>query len=239
MPLPAETRAPHRTKQEFVYRTIRRAILRCELRPGERLVIEDLAQRLDVSTIPVREALQLLQSEGLVTTVPHVGATVAPLSRDSILDVFTILEGLQIVASRVAAERAAPSHLDSLDELVREMDVALADARLDTWGDLNTQFHVTIAAICELPMLHQMTMQAFDRWDRMRRHFFSNVLAVRVPHAQREHHAIAAAMRRRDFDGLAELIRQHSHHALRDYLHHLDSRASETVGPAPEEALDA
>src|SRR6185503_15924512 len=47
MPLPAETRAPHRTKQEFVYRTIRSAILRCELRPGERLVIEDLAQRLD------------------------------------------------------------------------------------------------------------------------------------------------------------------------------------------------
>ena len=52
--------APHRTKQEFVYRTLREAILRCELQPGERLVIDDLARRLNVSIIPVREALQLL-----------------------------------------------------------------------------------------------------------------------------------------------------------------------------------
>ena len=44
--------APHRTKQEFVYRTLRDAILRCELQPGERLVIDDLARRLNVSIIP-------------------------------------------------------------------------------------------------------------------------------------------------------------------------------------------
>ena len=65
--------APHRTKQEFVYRTLRDAILRCELQPGERLVIDDLARRLNVSIIPVREALQLLQAESLVQVVPHVG----------------------------------------------------------------------------------------------------------------------------------------------------------------------
>ena len=75
--------APHRTKQEFVYRTLRDAILRCELQPGERLVIDDLARRLNVSIIPVREALQLLQAESLVQVVPHVGTSVTPVSRDS------------------------------------------------------------------------------------------------------------------------------------------------------------
>ena len=74
--------APHRTKQEFVYRTLREAILRCELQPGERLVIDDLARRLNVSIIPVREALQLLQAESLVQVVPHVGTSVTPVSRD-------------------------------------------------------------------------------------------------------------------------------------------------------------
>ena len=72
----------HRTKQEFVYETLREAIMRCELGPGRRLVIDELARQLEVSAIPVREALQLLQSEGLVTNVPHVGATVSPVSRE-------------------------------------------------------------------------------------------------------------------------------------------------------------
>ena len=232
MPLPLDTRAPHRTKQEFVYRTIRGAILRCELRPGERLVIEDLAQRLDVSTIPVREALQLLQSEGLVESVPHVGTSVTPLSRSSILDVFSIMEGLQIVAARVAAEQATPSDFRAVDALMQEMDAVVESGRLEVWGDFNTQFHVTIATMAGLPMLLQMTVQAFDRWNQMRRYFFSDVLAVRAPQAQREHHAIVSAMRAREHDRLATLLREHNQHALNDYLHHLDSRPVEADGGA-------
>ena len=57
-------RVRFRTKQEFVYRTLRDAIMRCELEPGRRLVIDELARQLEVSSIPVREGLQLLQSEG-------------------------------------------------------------------------------------------------------------------------------------------------------------------------------
>ena len=75
---------PHVTKQQYVYATLRDAIILCELRPGERLVIDDLARRLDISIIPVREALRQLEAEGLVLNVAHVGATVAPISRQSI-----------------------------------------------------------------------------------------------------------------------------------------------------------
>ena len=160
MPLPAETRAPHRTKQEFVYRTIRSAILRCELRPGERLVIEDLAQRLDVSTIPVREALQLLQSEGLVESVPHVGTTVTPPSTRVDLDVFTIMEGLRLSPAG-GGGAATPADSENLDRLIREMDAVVESSRLEVWGDLNTQFHVAIASIAGLPMLLQMTVGGF------------------------------------------------------------------------------
>ncbi len=77
MPIAIPKGTHHRTKQEFVYQTPRSAIMRCDLGPGERLVIDDLAKRLGVSIIPVREALQMLQSEALVVLVPHVGATVA------------------------------------------------------------------------------------------------------------------------------------------------------------------
>ena len=80
MSLTMPSAARFRTKQEFVYRTLRDAIMRCELSPGQRLVIDDLARLLEVSAIPVREAIQTLQSEGLVQTIPHVGASVSTYS---------------------------------------------------------------------------------------------------------------------------------------------------------------
>src|SRR5687768_18051530 len=84
--LDAPRGAPHRTKQAFVYRTLHDAISTCEIKPGERLVIDDLARRLQVSAIPVREAIQMLQAEGLVVSVPHTGVSVAPVTLESIQD---------------------------------------------------------------------------------------------------------------------------------------------------------
>src|SRR5262245_31174700 len=126
----------YRTKQELVYRTLRDAILTCELAPEQRLVIDDIARRLNVSTIPVREALQMLQSEGLVTMVPHVGAAVSPLSRESVVDVFSVLEGLQVVAGRIAATEAGDAELKELAGLVEEMDQAIEDAQFERWADV-------------------------------------------------------------------------------------------------------
>ena len=98
----------YRTKQELVYRTLARR--HPDLRAGARSSAwSSTTSRgdLNVSTIPVREALQMLQSEGLVTMVPHVGAAVASLSRESVVDVFSVLEGLQVVAGRIAATEAS------------------------------------------------------------------------------------------------------------------------------------
>ena len=69
----------HQTKQGMVYAALREAIMRGELPPGRRLIIAEIAQRLRVSPIPVREALQSLQAEGLVENVPHSGATAAAI----------------------------------------------------------------------------------------------------------------------------------------------------------------
>src|SRR5687768_1583877 len=109
---PLSRPAVHLTKQQYAYRTLRDGILKGDLAPGTRLVIDDLARRFEISIIPVREALRLLQSEGLVVSVAHVGATVAPISRESVTEVFTVLEGLEVVATRSAAERATPQDLD-------------------------------------------------------------------------------------------------------------------------------
>jgi DNA-binding GntR family transcriptional regulator len=216
----------HLTKQAFVYQTLRNAIIHCELPPGERLIIDDLARRYDVSIIPVREALRLLQAEGLVGNVPHVGATVAPISRDSVVEVFTLLEGLELVASRAAAERATPAALAEIAALVREMDGALAAEEAQRWADLNTEFHLAISRAAAMPTLHQMTQRALDLWDRVRRFYFNGVLSRRARQAQAEHKQIAQHLRARDLEALEETIRRHNQSALAAYTTFLDERAA-------------
>lgn len=217
-PLPAlAQRVRYRTKQEFVYRTLRDAIMRCELEPGRRLVIDELARQLAVSSIPVREGLQLLQSEGLVTNIPHVGATVSPISREATFEVFTVMEGLEIVASRSAAQRMTGPDAARLEEVVVAMDAALEAGRHHEWADLNTRFHLEISRLSAMPMLLEMTERVLSRWDRLRRYYFNGVLVHRVEQAQDEHRSLLRAMREKDLPALEQTVKRHNQGALLAY----------------------
>jgi DNA-binding GntR family transcriptional regulator len=209
------------TKQMFVYHTLRDAIMRCELKPGQRLVTDGIARQLSVSHIPVREALQLLQAEGLVDNIAHTGASVAPISRDSIVETFTVLEGLEMVATRTAAERMSDQDWEALTAIVSRMDEILRGGEHEQWGDLNTQFHRTIAEMTAMPLLYDMTERALGQWDRIRRYFFSSVVEHRIIQSQQEHHAILDAMRRRDIPELERLIMVHNQNAMAAYTAHL------------------
>lgn len=221
MQLEIAPQARPQTKQEMVYRALRNAIMHCTLQPGQRLIIDEIAQQLRVSHIPVREALQLLQSEGLVETIPHAGATVTAISRDSLLEVFTLMEGLEFVATRIAAARLAPERLRLLQTQLAEMDTILRTKQHDRWGDLNSAFHRTIARATGMPMLVEMTDRAFDQWDRIRRYFFNSVLSYRIEQAQQEHHAFVEALQERDYAQLEHLVKIHNQGALGAYTEHL------------------
>jgi DNA-binding GntR family transcriptional regulator len=191
--------------------------MRCELAPGQRLIIDELARRLRVSAMPVREALHLLRSEGLVVNVPHVGDTAAPIAPPAVHEVLTIIEGLEIVAAREAAVRLGPGDADELQGILEIMDEALGTGAYARWSSLNSRFHLTISAVTGMPLLRDMTERVLGEWDRIRRHYFEG---VRVPHAetaQREHHALLAAMIARDLAALETIVRQHLRGALGDY----------------------
>jgi DNA-binding GntR family transcriptional regulator len=205
------------TKQHFVYVKLRDAIIACHLQPSERLLIDELARRYDVSIIPVREALRVLQSEGLVVNVPHVGTAVAPIEADSITEALTIMEGLEIVSTRVASERATAADLDALTAVVQSMDDALAGGRTEEWALLNRQFHLGIAGVAAMPLLRDMLHRAFDRWERAWHYFFRGVLARRVSLAQAEHHQLLEQLRARDVPALEATVRQHNQRALAAY----------------------
>jgi DNA-binding GntR family transcriptional regulator len=221
--LPARPETRFRTKQEYVYQSLRDAIMRCDLQPGERLVIDVLARTLQVSAIPIREALQLLQSEGLVVIAPHVGASVAPISEASIDEAFAILEGLEMVAVRGAIERLDEARAAELTELVALLDEALAATEYERWGDLNARLHRRIGEIAEMPLLREMTERVLARWERLRRFYFKGVLVHRVEQAQREHHVLLDAMLARNAPLAEQVVRRHNQAALAAYRQYLSS----------------
>lgn len=209
-------RQPHRTKQAMVYDALRSAIMRSELRPGQRLIIDEISQQLGVSQIPVREALQLLQSERLVTNVPHIGATVASISLADLSEVFLLMEGLERVALEAAVARAPDALLDRLELLVRQMDDAVANDDGDAWAELNSEFHREITAATNMPLLYDMMRRTLDQWDRIRRHF--NILNRRLSRAQEQHHAILDAFRAHDVEALRRLSHDHNREPLAAYV---------------------
>jgi DNA-binding GntR family transcriptional regulator len=229
-PLTPPSGRAFQTKQAMVYHTLREAIVQTRLQPGERLVIDDLAAQLAVSSIPVREALQLLQAERLVEQKPHVGAVVAAITPDSAREIFALLECLEQAVFRGAIEYATPGDLATLTALVERMAGAANDGR---WLELNRRFHRTIAEIARMPRALDLLDRVCDDWERLRRHRFRDVGHPDTSAAEREHRAMISALAERSAPRLEALVRQHNRAALAFYLEAADAGAQAApVAPA-------
>jgi DNA-binding GntR family transcriptional regulator len=137
-PLPASN------KRDRISDLIRRAILRGELRPGERIVESRIARELGVSQAPVREALALLRREGLVMQIEHRGAFVASLNDEEFAEVLTLRAVLEGYCARLVAPRLYPPDRDALEEILGEMRRAAADNDLARVTDADLRFHQTL-----------------------------------------------------------------------------------------------
>lgn len=181
-------------------------------------MIDELAGQFGLSTLPIREALRVLAAEGLVLSSPHSVAVVAPVSSESIREIFTILEGLETVAARTASLRMTESDFERLERLVSQMDQALEVGDIETWGEFNTQFHIEILDITGMPVLKKLTEQTLHQWDRVRRLRFGSVLEELAPRSQQEHHDMLLAMKERNLELLDSLVHRHNARVLQAYL---------------------
>jgi len=215
---------PFQTKEEYAYQTLRQAILRCELAPGEKLVIDRLSVEIGLSQIPVRAAIQRLQAEGLVVINPHSSAIVAPLSPDKVNEVFSLLESLERVAFRVVAQKPSPIDLTPLDPLIDQMDTALSENNYAAWLTTNIAFHREIAEMATMPLLVDFTNRVLDEWERISHFYFQHVTSARLPQAQEEHRQIVSLLRVGDAERLDALAIHHNRAANQAYQSMLQSR---------------
>jgi DNA-binding GntR family transcriptional regulator len=133
MPVSASTPLEISSVEDGVYRALRQAIGRLELVPGERLRLEELAARFDVSLTPVRHALRRLESEGLVVSRRRRGSQVAPLSVEELEEIQALRLGLETFLARRGAEAITDEALAEMTAARDEMERAFRAGDLDAY----------------------------------------------------------------------------------------------------------
>lgn len=199
------TGAARGSLRDRAYETLKRRIVEVELQPGQRLVERDLAAELDVSRIPLREALRLLAADGLVVLVPHRGALVAPFAPSDVRDLFDVRESLEALAARLAAERTDGAGLSRLSARLDTARGATREGDRRAIAAANAGFHAEIVELAANPLLTGM-MRPLEA----RTHWLFRLTAQRDPGRQcAEHEEMYEAIAAHDADLAARLARRH------------------------------
>lgn len=130
--------------RDVVFNTLRQAILKGELKPGERLMEIQLAQRLGVSRTPIREAIRKLELEGLVLMIPRKGAEVAKITEKSMQDVLEVRRALEGLAIQLACERINKEKIALLEANAKEFEKAAKTKDLVAMAEADEAFHSVI-----------------------------------------------------------------------------------------------
>ena len=130
--------------RDVVFKTLRQAILKGELEPGERLMEIQLAERLGVSRTPIREAIRKLELEGLVLMIPRRGAEVAKISEKNLRDVLEVRRSLEELAIDLACQRIQEEELETLREAQKEFAAAVAAGDAMEIAQTDEKFHEII-----------------------------------------------------------------------------------------------
>ncbi len=153
------------TSKHKIYRELRRSIIVGRRTPGERLSIEELAQRYGTSVTPVRDALHMLGQEGLVTIKPRSGYFVARITLKELHDLLELRQILEVAAVEQAAARITDEQLERLDH-IHSGYTGDDDASYDRYTDENRRFHYLIAEASGNHELAQMLGRLHDRLAR-------------------------------------------------------------------------
>lgn len=142
--------------RDVVFQTLRQAILKGELQPGERLMEIKLAQLLGVSRTPIREAIRKLELEGLVVMIPRKGAAVANITEKDTKDVLEVRRTLEMFAVEVACERITSEQLATLKEAAKAFEASKGSMDLIRIAETDMQFHEIIYEATQNERLVQM-----------------------------------------------------------------------------------
>jgi DNA-binding GntR family transcriptional regulator len=194
---------------ETVVGQLRDIIVEGILAPGARIAERQLCESLGVSRTPLREALKVLASEGLVELLPNRGARVARLDDSDIENMFQVMGALEALAGSLACTQISEAELAEIAALHYEMLAQYMRRDLPGYFRLNQAIHAAIVAAARNPILAATYQSLAARIRRAR--YFANLSDERWQHAVAEHEAILQTLQARDGPRLARLLEAHLH----------------------------
>jgi DNA-binding GntR family transcriptional regulator len=190
---------------------LRAAIMRGDLMPGTKLVLDRIRASFGVSLSPLREALCRLESEGLVEIHDQRGYRVAPVSKENLTEVIRLRVELEGLAAREAIRHGDGAWEGRIVAALHELSRCKRDSRTleeqEAWETCHRAFHAALISACRMPLLMQFCSSLHDQSDRYRRIFLKDHGPDRNVPA--EHKAIAEAMIERRADEAVGLLRDH------------------------------
>lgn len=193
--------------RDVVFNTLRRAILRGELKPGERLMEIQLANKLGVSRTPIREAIRKLELEGLVIMIPRKGAEVAEITEKSLRDVLEVRCALEELAVQLACDRIQKEELRELHEAAERFRDILGSDDITQIAQADEAFHDVIFIATGNERLIQLLNNLREQMYRYRIEYLKKKDCY--PQLLAEHQTIIEAIEGHDKEKATEITNIH------------------------------
>lgn len=193
--------------RDVVFKTLRQAILRGELKPGERLMEIKLANKLGVSRTPIREAIRKLELEGLVLMVPRKGAEVADITEKSLNDVLEVRKALEELAVQLACERMSKEAFEELKQAAERFKEILDNDDVTKIAEADVAFHDIICQATENQKLIQLVNNFREQMYRYRVEYLKKKECY--PQLLEEHQAIIRAIEQGNKEVASQLMGEH------------------------------
>ncbi|MFL6691624.1 MAG: GntR family transcriptional regulator [Ramlibacter sp.] len=203
---------PRASLHEQAATRLRQMLVEGAIAPGAKLNERELSELLQVSRTPLREAIKMLASEGLVELLPHRGAIAVALDEQAVRDTFEVMAGLEALSGELAARRITDDELAEIRATHYEMLAAYTRRDLSAYYRLNAQIHRAINAAAKNPVLSATYDRINARLQALR--FRSNQDGAKWKNAMREHEQMMEALAARDAAGMRKVLASHLNNKL-------------------------
>lgn len=193
--------------RDVVFHTLREAILKGDLKPGERLMEIQLAEKLGVSRTPIREAIRMLEQEGLAVTMPRKGAEVAKMTLKDMEDVLEIREALDELAVKVACTRISEEQLLRLKDTTARFEESTTTGNVKRIAEEDVAFHDIIYEATGNPKLVNLLNNLREQIYRYRVEYLKD--SSTYPALVREHRVIVEALEAKDEQRVVTAMHEH------------------------------
>jgi DNA-binding GntR family transcriptional regulator len=205
------------TCQQQAYEFVKAQIMNLDLKAGQYLTDSQVAETLNISRTPVREALRRLEQEGLLINEARRGWKVYALSLDDIREIFQIKELMEGMMVRKAAGCKDEELRAGLRDAMERLNLAAAGSSYEAWRQADGELHRVIYAMCHNQRACDIVQSLNDQWFRLRAGFVT--LEGRMERSNREHEAVVESILAGDGDEAERLMRRHLNNVREELVH--------------------